>query len=96
MTCQPHYCTQDHPKYESVAWMKEVSNRKVSELTIPGTHDTCCTKKLDFCQTQTYSLTCQLRDGIRFFDIRCRHIENVFAIHHGLVYCGIMFGEVLN
>lgn len=97
MTCLPHYCTQKTPKRYCETWLSKVPNNiKISELTIPGTHDSCCRIKLDFCQNQTYSLPDQFNDGIRFIDIRCRHINDTFAIHHGLIFCDILFGDVLN
>jgi 1-phosphatidylinositol phosphodiesterase len=96
MSCTPHYCSQEFPKYYEDSWLTKVPDKLISELSIPGTHDSGCRNHLAFCQTQSYSITTQLKGGIRFLDIRCRHIKNVFAIHHGLVYCGLMFGDVLN
>jgi 1-phosphatidylinositol phosphodiesterase len=96
MPCEAHYCTQDHPKKTAGAWMTKLTNRSISELTIPGTHDSGCKVSLDLCQTQSYSIEDQLNDGIRFLDVRCRHINDVFAIHHGVMYCNLMFGDVLN
>ena len=96
MSCFPHYCTQEYPKCYSDAWVSKLPDRPISEFTFPGTHDSGCRNNLAFCQTQSYSIAIQLSDGIRFLDIRCRHINDVFAIHHGIVYCGITFGDVLN
>jgi 1-phosphatidylinositol phosphodiesterase len=41
------------------------------------------------------SLPNQLESGVRVLDIRCRHIQDVFAIHHGSVFQGTYFGDVL-
>jgi 1-phosphatidylinositol phosphodiesterase len=41
---------------------------------------------------QDWSLADQLNHGIRYVDIRCRHIQDVFAIHHDAFYMGINFG----
>src|SRR5689334_23075731 len=77
-------------------WIQKISDDKlISEMTIPGTHDTCCNIIYPFCQTQSMDLHTQLRAGIRFLDIRCRHLNNLFAIHHGLIFCNMTFGEVL-
>ena len=46
--------------------------------------------------TQALSIIEQLEAGIRFLDIRCRHIDNKFAIHHGKIFLGFFFGDVLN
>ena len=37
------------------------------------------------------TLGAQLQQGIRCVDIRCRHIQDVFAIHHENVYVGFNF-----
>jgi 1-phosphatidylinositol phosphodiesterase len=46
-------------------------------------------------QTQSLSLREQMNSGIRALDIRCRHINNIFAIHHGSVYQKANFNDVL-
>src|SRR5207302_1134087 len=63
---------------------------------IPGTHDTMAFYGGDAAQTQTMSLANQLESGVRVLDIRCRHIADVFAIHHGVVFQKVFFGDVLN
>ncbi|MER8186458.1 phosphatidylinositol-specific phospholipase C [Kitasatospora sp. NPDC094015] len=68
----------------------------LSRLTVPGTHDTCSLHGGPITQTQTLSVPDQLAAGVRFFDIRCRLIDGVFAIHHGPVFQEIFFGDVLN
>jgi 1-phosphatidylinositol phosphodiesterase len=37
-----------------------------------------------------------LESGVRVLDIRCRHIEDIFAIHHGPFFQNTFFGDVLN
>ncbi|MCR8842423.1 phosphatidylinositol-specific phospholipase C [Paenibacillus sp. SC116] len=75
------------------SWMDKLAgNSKLSELNIPGTHDTCALYGGDLAICQTQTLQEQLEAGIRFIDIRCRHIENRFAIHHGIMYQHLMFG----
>ncbi|TVX93420.1 phosphatidylinositol-specific phospholipase C [Paenibacillus agilis] len=74
-------------------WMDKIAgDRKLFELNIPGTHDTCALYGGDLAICQTQTLREQLDSGIRFVDIRCRHIENRFAIHHGIMYQHLMFG----
>jgi 1-phosphatidylinositol phosphodiesterase len=65
------------------------------ELSIPGTHDSMSFYGGDIVQTQSMSLSEQLNAGIRALDIRCRHINNGFAIHHGSVYQKANFDNVL-
>lgn len=75
-------------------WMRNVSGRKyLSELSIPGSHETCARVGGALVQCQSLSLAAQLNTGIRFLDIRCRHIGDAFAIHHGVVYQNLTFGN---
>ncbi|MBE9030096.1 phosphatidylinositol-specific phospholipase C, partial [filamentous cyanobacterium LEGE 11480] len=94
-----------HPAYShnarSVAsnpnWMSRISgNKKLSQLSLPGTHDTMSRYGGDIPKTQSMTLPQQLQSGIRVLDIRNRHIKNAFAIHHGPVFQKAMFGDVLN
>lgn len=76
-----------------MSWMAGLSgDSRISELSLPGTHDTMSFYGGDAVQTQSFSLPHQLDAGIRVLDIRARHIDNVFAIHHGVVYQHAMFG----
>lgn len=89
-------------KIEFFTWMKMIDeNRFLSQINIPGTHDSATYKfnKLifsNYVKTQNLSIRQQLDFGIRFLDIRCRHINNKFAIHHARYYCNLMFDEVLD
>jgi 1-phosphatidylinositol phosphodiesterase len=75
-------------------WMANIpETTSLFRMTIPGTHDTCSLYGGDAVETQTRTLNEQLESGIRFIDIRCRHIDDVFTIHHGLVYQKINFGN---
>lgn len=67
----------------------------VSELSIPGTHDTMARYGGPNGECQTLTLPDQLESGIRVLDIRCRHIGNAFAIHHGVFYQHANFDDVL-
>lgn len=64
----------------------------LSRLVLPGTHDTCARFGGGLAACQTRTLAEQLDAGIRFLDIRCRHIGDVFAIHHGPVFQNLYFG----
>jgi len=81
-------------------WMGKLDeNLFLSELSIPGTHDSAALYGGDLVECQSWDLDEQLNAGIRYFDIRCRptntHAEGgVFAIHHGAVYQKINFGTV--
>ena len=77
-------------------WMKNLdSSLPLSNISMPGTHDTMSYYGGDIVQTQSLSLREQMNSGIRALDIRCRHINNIFAIHHGSVYQKANFNDVL-
>jgi 1-phosphatidylinositol phosphodiesterase len=99
MSCYPHYCSETAPKEHQTNpdWMSKIPNKLVSEMTIPGTHDTCARVSVfGFIQTQTWPLAEQLKAGIRYVDIRCMHYENRFEVHHDMFYCGVSFDNVLS
>ncbi len=78
----------------NVSWMSGLSdNLRVSELSLPGTHQTLSFYGGDVVQTQSISLSDQLISGIRVLDIRVRQIADAFAIHHGSVYQEKFFGS---
>ncbi|XP_057329881.1 1-phosphatidylinositol phosphodiesterase-like [Microplitis mediator] len=71
--------------------------RKINRLAMIGTHNSATYKTfLLAAQTQQLDITEQLKAGVRVFDLRVRSIENVFAMHHDLVYSGMMFGDIVN
>jgi 1-phosphatidylinositol phosphodiesterase len=91
-----HCSFSPKPLKNMTTWMSDLPNCLISELTIPGTHDTCAKDAINtILQTQTWSLKHQLEAGIRFLDIRCRHMHNSFKIFHWTFDCGVTFEEVL-
>jgi hypothetical protein len=77
-------------------WMSSIEDsKKISEITIPGTHDSCTYKASDISKCQNLTLQQQLEAGIRFIDIRCRQFNDKFALHHGAEYLHLNFGDVL-
>ena len=75
-------------------WMTQLPDTsKLSQLTLPGTHDSCTAFLIEGASCQNWDLATQLQHGIRYVDIRCRHIQDVFAIHHDNIYVGFNFGE---
>ena len=78
-------------------WLKDIPDEKnIRELTIPGTHDSGADLFRPFSRCQKLSLSEQLDLGVRFFDIRCRHINNGFNIHHGPFHFKKNFDDVAN
>ncbi len=90
--------TQPLPVTTTNNWMKQLrSSRKISEFNIPGTHESCARYGGGLSECQTMSLKEQLDAGIRFIDIRCRHVgdgksSNSFMIHHGPIFQKLSFG----
>ena len=81
-------------------WMSLVDgSKKLSELSIPGTHDSGA-KNPDSekgrLTTQTRTIAEQLDDGIRFLDIRVGYTNNAFALYHEDVSLGLTFQDVLD
>lgn len=78
-------------------WMAEIDGeRTIRSLSLPGTHGSAALHGGQIAQDQTLSLTQQLNGGIRLLDLRLRHIDNVFALHHGPVFQEKFFGDALN
>jgi 1-phosphatidylinositol phosphodiesterase len=85
-------------------WMDLVKgSKKLSELSIPGTHDSGARdpdtsndlQKIRL-TTQDQSILQQLFAGIRFLDIRARYIDNEFRIYHEDVSLKLSFEDVLS
>jgi hypothetical protein len=77
-------------------WMGHLPGSKLlSQLTIPGTHDSGTYKGAGgaLAQCQTMSIADQLAAGIRRLDMRCGQIGNTFEIYH-TVDQNVSFDEV--
>lgn len=70
----------------------------LSRLSIPGSHDAMALYEPfpGTTKCQNLSLAEQLNAGVRFLDIRCRHVKNASAIYHGRVDQKASFDDVLN
>jgi 1-phosphatidylinositol phosphodiesterase len=79
-------------------WMGMLPDQtSISGISIPGTHDSGATKEpiSGTAKCQDLSIADQLNAGVRYLDIRCRHIDNGFAIHHGAIYQNLNFNDVI-
>jgi len=93
---------QDLP-YENTDWMADVAaNKKLSELMIPGTHDTGADKSTSqekgggrFYITQDYYISNQLLLGVRWFDIRLRLYGEGLSNHHWKYFLHKNFNHLL-
>lgn len=80
------------------AWMANVDDaRGLAELSIPGTHDSGANFEPypGLAKTQELTIAEQLSAGVRYFDVRCRHVEDRFMIYHGAIDQNQSFDDVL-
>lgn len=82
------------------SWMSRLPDSvPLSRLSLPGTHDTCALHNgisFGFAKCQAWRLSDQLNAGVRFIDIRCRHMSDGFHIYHGIIDQSMSFEEVRN
>ena len=98
-----YYSDSSKPKKYFSQWMKEIpDNIKISELTIPGTHDSCTYqikgigKLISYAaRTQSWNLEEQMKAGLRYFDIRLRSYNNTLHCFHGPIDLIQTFDSIL-
>jgi 1-phosphatidylinositol phosphodiesterase len=79
-------------------WMADLDDaRGLAELSIPGAHDAGARYELypGTSKCQELTIADQLAAGIRFFDVRCRHVDDRFLIYHGAIDQNQTLDEVL-
>ena len=84
------------PRRDPATWMAAIpDNMLLSQLTIPGTHDSASlfenATSLGFAKTQDLNLAQQLNLGVRFFDIR---LNKDLDVYHGPVFQHLTFSQV--
>ena len=78
-------------------WMREVDGSKlVSELTIPGSHDSATGESTvinttHLLKTQSLTISEQLEQGVRFLDIRAKLFCNDYILVHGKLLLELIF-----
>ncbi len=90
--------TRDTGEFDNKDWMSAISDSTyISEITIPGTHDSCAHYEpvYGMIKCQEYTLKDQLEMGVRFLDIRGGLIGNKMVMLHEIVPQAIFFDEVL-
>ena len=84
----------DQIDYSRPEWMADLPDSlPISAISVPGTHETMARFGGPAPRCQTLTLEQQLNAGLRAFDIRLRHIEDVFAIHHRAYFQNAYFGN---
>lgn len=85
-------------------WMRWIpDSTSLAALSLPGTHDTMANDtewyvtgiERGWVLAQSLELRPQLDAGIRVLDIRARHIDDRFTIHHGAYYLIANFDAVM-
>jgi 1-phosphatidylinositol phosphodiesterase len=77
-------------------WMANLPGSiSLSQVDIPGTHDSGARIGGVFVATQDLSISQQLDAGVRYLDIRLRHFEDALVVHHGAFYQELNFDDVL-
>ena len=80
------YNDSNTPLIHRLNWLKDIPDQtRISQMTIPGTHDSCSLFGICCARTQTWTLTEQLNAGIRFLDIRLRRINNILRAYHAFI-----------
>ena len=90
------YNDSNIPLIHNMDWMKDIPDEtKISEMTIPGTHDSCALFGICCARTQTWTLVEQMKAGIRYFDIRLRRINDTLRAYHAFVDQKDTFDKIL-
>ncbi|XP_026203253.1 phosphatidylinositol-specific phospholipase C [Anabas testudineus] len=93
---RPDYDDSPDPEFLNPSWMSSIPDAQLlSKVTMPGSHNTMALYGGIYAECQSWSLASQLRAGIRFLDIRVRHMTGNLTIHHGVSYQRAHFGHVL-
>ena len=79
------------------SWMSTVADATpLSNMTIPGTHDTAAIHNLiPYVTAQRMSIPRQLNSGIRYLDLRCQDNNGSLEMHHGPVDLDLSLIQVL-
>lgn len=80
------------------SWMASLPDQvSLSQLSLPGSHNAAARYEHigGTARCQALTISEQLHAGIRFLDIRCRHTDDGFVIHHGYVYQNMDFDDVM-
>lgn len=79
-------------------WMAtQPDERSLAALSIPGAHDSGARfePSAGLARTQELTIAEQLDAGVRYLDIRCRHVDDQFLIYHGAVDQNQTYEELL-
>lgn len=84
------------PSIAMKEWMSRIdSDVYLSELSIPGSHESCATIAVPWVQCQNISIEDQLNSGLRYFDFRCGVSFGTLYLFHGRSPLGFSLTDVL-
>ena len=90
------WISSSDPGVRNTDWMNSIpDSRMISDMSIPGTHDSLALYGNVWSTCQSLSLLMLLSVGVRFFDVRCRHYKTSLPIHHGSFFQKRHFSDVL-
>lgn len=82
------------PATDQADWMAALpDDKKIREMFIPGTHDTCASEIGKIAECQSWRSEQQLRAGIRVLDVRPAHVDDELNVFHGIVDCKWKWSE---
>lgn len=87
---------KDIPVEDASTWMKELNDSlPLCKISVPGSHDSgACRNGGVFIKTQDIDIATQLKEGIRFFDIRLQAMpDGKLGIYHGPFFQDIYWEE---
>ncbi|MDR1465147.1 MAG: RICIN domain-containing protein [Oscillospiraceae bacterium] len=92
--------TKDNKDMNTESWMSLLpENCRLTDLAIPGTHDTATYQQTgDAAKCQTRTITEQLEDGIRYFDLRMGKTDgdtDRLSLWHSDDWTGLMLDVLL-
>ncbi len=90
--------TRDTGNFDNKQWMSNIGDSQyISEITIPGTHDSCAHYEpvYGMIKCQEYTLKDQLDMGVRFIDIRGDLVGNTMIMMHNVIPQSMCFDDVL-
>lgn len=79
-------------------WMaSQPDATSLAALSIPGTHDSAARfePQAGLAMTQDLTIAEQLAAGVRYLDLRCRHVDDGFLLYHGAIDQNQTFEELL-
>ncbi len=85
-----------NPPVELSSWMNMIDDSaKITNIAIPGSHDSGTYGMSYLAETQDCSFEEQLKRGIRYFDVRVNCVDGDYRIFHGPIN-GAKYTEVLD